>query len=88
MPPASAVPSPNSTHIPVAVLTKLGELEHGFVINDELLDKILDQFVKDFDVGLSKYGEGMAMVPTFVTGVPHGKETGLDMHSSGTFDTH
>lgn len=77
MSPAPATPSPNSgTHIPVATLTKLGEIEHGFVITDELLDKILDQFIKDFAVGLSKYGEGMAMVPTYVTGVPTGKETG------------
>jgi hexokinase len=77
MAPTSAVPSPNSgTRIPVAILTKLGEIEHDFVITDELLGKILDRFVKDFAVGLSKYGEDMAMVPTYVTGVPTGKETG------------
>lgn len=77
MTPIPATPSPNSgSSIPVAVLTKLGEIEHGFVIDDALLVTILDRFVEDFGVGLSKYGEPMAMIPTYVTGVPTGKETG------------
>lgn len=77
MAPTPITPSPNSgSRIPTSVLTKLGEIEHDFVVEDSLLNTILDQFVKEFDLGLSKYGEPMAMVPTYVTGVPSGKETG------------
>ncbi|KAF8313046.1 hypothetical protein DL93DRAFT_2059334 [Clavulina sp. PMI_390] len=77
MSPVPVTPSPNSgTSIPVSVLTKLGEIESGFVIDDALLEKILAKLIEDFALGLSKYGEPMAMIPTYVTGVPTGKETG------------
>lgn len=77
MSPTPATPSPNaSSSIPTAILSKLGEIEHGFVVDDPLLNKILDRFVEEFNLGLSKYGEPMAMIPTYVTGVPTGKEIG------------
>lgn len=78
MPPIPATPSPNSgTKIPEVILTRLSELEKSFLIDDDLLNKILDHFITEFGIGLGKYGEPMAMVPTYVTGVPTGKEIGL-----------
>jgi len=70
-------PTPNdNTKIPHATLEVLSKIENEFALNDAKLHAILDRFVVDFETGLSKYGEGMAMVPTYVTGVPTGKETG------------
>ena len=77
-----AVPSPNDntpkpTAISASTLQTLHEIEAGFTLNDAKLHEIFKQFVADFDKGFANYGESMAMVPTFVTGVPTGKETGL-----------
>nr|ANA96268.1 hexokinase [Auricularia auricula-judae] len=48
----------------------------GFKLTDDKLREITRTFLKDFELGLSKYGEPMAMIPTYVTGVPNGKEVG------------
>lgn len=68
-------PTPNSA-IPVTTLETLQRIEGLFHLDEKKLHQITAQFVTDFGVGLNKYGEGMAMVPTFVTGVPNGTEKG------------
>ncbi|KAI0079762.1 hexokinase [Panus rudis PR-1116 ss-1] len=54
----------------------LDDIESQFQLSDESLVKITKQFLTDFHLGLSEYNHAMAMIPTFVTGVPNGSETG------------
>ena len=54
----------------------IGRISKQFELDKSALRKIVDQFVSDIRLGLSKYGEPMAMIPTYVTGVPNGSETG------------
>ncbi|KAF8324483.1 hexokinase-domain-containing protein [Cantharellus anzutake] len=54
----------------------LDEIEKQFELDDTKLHAILDRFIEEFDYGLSNYGHPMAMIPTFVTGVPTGEEVG------------
>ncbi|KAI0346990.1 hexokinase [Trametopsis cervina] len=51
-------------------------IEAQFELDDERLHTIIKQFLEDFRLGLSEYNHPMAMIPTFVTGVPNGSETG------------
>lgn len=51
-------------------------IEASFFLSEEKLKAIENKFISDFKLGYSKYGEPMAMIPTFVTGVPNGTETG------------
>ncbi|CAL1702029.1 unnamed protein product [Somion occarium] len=55
----------------------LDAIESQFQLSDDALVRITDQFLKDFRLGLSEYNHPMAMIPTFVTGVPNGSETGI-----------
>jgi len=52
------------------------DIESQFQLNQDALIKITEQFLEDFRLGLSEYNHPMAMIPTFVTGVPDGTETG------------
>ncbi|RPD62046.1 hypothetical protein L226DRAFT_77182 [Lentinus tigrinus ALCF2SS1-7] len=54
----------------------LDEIEDQFRLPKEDLMRITSQFLEDFALGLSEYNHPMAMIPTFVTGVPDGSETG------------
>jgi len=72
-PPPIISESPN---IPPETLKALQVIEKQFELNDSKLKEIVNQFVKDFRYGLQNYGQDMAMVPTFVTGVPNGSEVG------------
>ncbi|KAI0092534.1 hexokinase [Irpex rosettiformis] len=56
--------------------TLFDTIEAQFSLSDEKLHDIVGQFLEDFRVGLSEYNHPMAMIPTFVTGVPNGSETG------------
>ncbi|KAH9967730.1 hypothetical protein BGW80DRAFT_1339745 [Lactifluus volemus] len=47
-----------------------------FTLDEDALISITSHFHKLFNIGLSEYGHPMAMIPTFVTGVPDGTETG------------
>lgn len=62
--------------LPEATQKELERIEKMFELDAAYLRRIVDQFVADFRKGLSKYGEPMAMIPTYVTGVPDGSETG------------
>lgn len=52
------------------------DIEAQFQLGQDALIKITEQFLEDFRLGLSEYNQPMAMIPTFVTGVPDGSETG------------
>ncbi|KAG1780376.1 hypothetical protein EV702DRAFT_1082469 [Suillus placidus] len=54
----------------------LESLCNQFTIDDQCLFKITQTFLSEISDGLSGYGRPMAMIPTFVKGVPDGSETG------------
>ncbi|TCD70456.1 glucokinase [Steccherinum ochraceum] len=54
----------------------LDAIEHQFQLDNDALLKISGQFLEDFRLGLGQYNHPMAMIPTYVTGVPNGSETG------------
>ncbi|KAI0786465.1 hexokinase-domain-containing protein [Abortiporus biennis] len=47
-----------------------------FELGDDALSSIVNQLLTEFRLGLSEYNHPLAMIPTFVTGVPDGSETG------------
>ncbi|KAH9482884.1 Glucokinase [Psilocybe cubensis] len=51
-------------------------LERQFVIGEDTLVELTQAFLEEFKVGLESYNHPMAMIPTFVTAVPDGTETG------------
>lgn len=50
--------------------------EPFFEIKDDKLKDIMNRFQTEMEEGLADYGKDMAMVPSFVTGVPDGSEEG------------
>lgn len=50
--------------------------EPFFKLQDDKLQAITKQFQKEMHEGLENYGKDVAMVPSFVTGVPDGSEEG------------
>jgi hexokinase len=50
--------------------------EPAFFLKDQKLHDIVEQFKSEMKGGLEEYGKDMAMVPSFVTGVPDGTEEG------------
>ena len=52
------------------------QYEPFFQLSDARLQSIVARFRTEFEGGLSEYGKDMAMVPSFVTGVPDGSEEG------------
>ncbi|KIJ56588.1 hypothetical protein M422DRAFT_22742 [Sphaerobolus stellatus SS14] len=56
----------------------LDSIEKDFELSGGKLQEITRRFIQDFNVGLSKYNEPMAMIPTFVTDpLPDGTEKGV-----------
>ncbi|CAE6408389.1 unnamed protein product [Rhizoctonia solani] len=76
MPPPPSWSSQVSTAVPEATRKLMANIEQSFFLSEEKLKAIEEKFVQDFRLGYSKYGQAMAMIPTFVTGVPNGSETG------------
>ncbi|KAJ7179477.1 hypothetical protein C8R46DRAFT_1160052 [Mycena filopes] len=54
----------------------LDGIHSQFQLPTESLAELTTQFLEEFKLGLGDYGHPMAMIPTFVTGVPNGTETG------------
>lgn len=52
------------------------QFEPVFILDDAKLVDIVKHFRKEMEEGLANYGKDMAMIPTFVTGVPDGTEEG------------
>lgn len=72
----NTAPDPAIHTLPTGHKHAITHIEKQFALGKEQLRQIVDQFVSDIRYGLSKYGEPMAMIPTYVTGVPNGSETG------------
>ncbi|KAF9008852.1 hypothetical protein BDQ17DRAFT_1388567 [Cyathus striatus] len=51
-------------------------IDHQFQLPRDVLVDLTKAFLDEFKLGLESYGHDMAMIPTFVTGVPDGTETG------------
>ncbi|KAF8211515.1 hexokinase [Mycena galopus ATCC 62051] len=54
----------------------LDEIHRQFQFSPDAMTALTGQFLEEFKVGLGNYNHPMAMIPTFVTGVPDGTETG------------
>ena len=58
------------------------DFELFFILPAEKLKAIVRRFRDEMEQGLDHYGEDMAMVPSYVTGVPDGSEEGLASNPS------
>jgi hexokinase len=65
----SALSSSDPQHI-------IEQINAQFQLDNEMMISITTAFLDEYARGLSAYGHPMAMIPTFVTGVPDGSETG------------
>jgi len=54
----------------------LDAITPSFRLSDAKLIQITNRFLDEFAIGISAYNHPMAMIPTFVTGVPNGAEKG------------
>ncbi|KAH7888071.1 hexokinase [Phlebopus sp. FC_14] len=54
----------------------LKTVHRAFILEDDVLFNITKTFLREVSDGLRSYGHPMAMIPTFVTAVPDGSETG------------
>ncbi|KAK0206198.1 hypothetical protein DFS33DRAFT_565432 [Desarmillaria ectypa] len=54
----------------------LDDINYQFQLEPSTLISLAKAFLEEFRLGLSNYGHPMAMIPTFVTGVPDGTEIG------------
>ncbi|KZP07136.1 hypothetical protein FIBSPDRAFT_914553 [Athelia psychrophila] len=54
----------------------VADIESQFDLSTPQLEGITRAFLEEVAQGLSSYGHPLAMIPTFVTGVPDGTETG------------
>ncbi|KAJ7367923.1 hypothetical protein DFH08DRAFT_8902 [Mycena albidolilacea] len=54
----------------------LDDIHQQFQLSPEVMVDLTGQFLEEFKVGLGNYNHPMAMIPTFVTAVPNGTETG------------
>lgn len=52
------------------------QIEPYFLLSNDKLKEIVKYFRQEMEEGLSKTGEDVAMIPSYVPGVPNGKETG------------
>ncbi|KAF9500147.1 hypothetical protein BDN71DRAFT_1440709 [Pleurotus eryngii] len=52
------------------------DIDRHFQLSKETLVELTQAFIDEYRLGLGSYGKPMAMIPTFVTGVPDGTETG------------
>ncbi|KAF8643061.1 hypothetical protein AX16_009229 [Volvariella volvacea WC 439] len=52
------------------------QIHQQFQLDDDTLIGLVKAFLDEFKRGLENYNQPLAMIPTFVTGVPNGTETG------------
>ncbi len=64
------------SHPTITPEATVASFEPFFLLTPEHLKEIVAEFRQEFAEGLSRYGCDVAMVPSFVTGVPDGTETG------------
>lgn len=51
-------------------------IEPNFLLCDEALQHIVTHFRRELEEGLDAFGKDVAMIPSFVPGVPDGSEQG------------
>ncbi|KAG2013453.1 hexokinase [Coprinopsis cinerea AmutBmut pab1-1] len=68
--------SPISAHHADDAQHVLDLIDRQFTVTSDQLVAITRGFLDEMEQGLGAYGKPMAMIPSFVTGVPNGKETG------------
>ncbi|GAW01757.1 hypothetical protein LENED_003368 [Lentinula edodes] len=79
MPSLSSTPSTttfSSLYLHPTPQSILTSLDVQFTLPPALLTDLTHAFLREINLGLKGYGEDMAMVPSFITGVPDGSETG------------
>ncbi|KAJ3915987.1 hypothetical protein F5877DRAFT_47495 [Lentinula edodes] len=78
MPSLSSTPSTtfSSLYLHPTPQSILASLDAQFTLPPALLTDLTHAFLREINLGLKGYGEDMAMVPSFITGVPDGSETG------------
>lgn len=54
----------------------IDDIDCSFQLSTEKLLNLVKAFLDEFQEGLKNYGHPMAMIPTFITGVPDGSEKG------------
>ncbi|KAG6849636.1 hypothetical protein H0H93_006759 [Arthromyces matolae] len=69
MPPIHAL----STEDPQSIFN---DIDRDFQLSSQDLVELTKAFLHEISLGLAEYGQPMAIIPTFVTGVPDGTETG------------
>ncbi|KAG7096624.1 hypothetical protein E1B28_004041 [Marasmius oreades] len=57
--------------------TVFDDIQYQMTLEKETLTELVKTFLKEFKIGLENYNHPMAMIPSFVTGVPDGTETGV-----------
>lgn len=62
--------------VPQSITEALKDVEAEFTLDTSDLNALVQRFHELMDYGLANDGADMAMIPTFVTGVPDGTETG------------
>jgi len=70
--PISPPPPPYTMSLP----SICSHFEPYFALSNEKLHALVKQFRAEMEGGLNEYGKAVAMVPSFVTGVPDGSEQG------------
>jgi len=73
------MPSIPNSSAPQPVRDVLDAIEIQFELSDQKLKEITAHFVKMYQFGLQHSHEPMAMIPSYVTAVPDGSETGCDV---------
>ncbi|KZS97717.1 hypothetical protein SISNIDRAFT_405509 [Sistotremastrum niveocremeum HHB9708] len=67
---------PLDHQLPPAKQAVLDQIASGFKLSQTKLHEITQRFLEEYALGLSAYNHPLAMIPTYVTGVPDGSETG------------
>lgn len=52
------------------------QFERFFILPEDRLHALVKRFREELEGGLNEYGKDVAMVPSFVMGVPDGSEEG------------
>ncbi|KAL2262431.1 hypothetical protein VTK26DRAFT_1334 [Humicola hyalothermophila] len=71
--------APTSKPLTMSLEAETKSIVAQFEYTDEDVNKGVKEFLRQMQVGLEKDGTSLSQIPTYVTGVPNGKEKGLYM---------
>lgn len=57
-----------------AVLEEAKRISAGFEYSTEELNKGVEEFLREMEVGLSREDSGLSQIPSYITSVPDGTE--------------